>query len=460
MTAERILVVDDDPFTRRLLEGLLEAKTAAVSFATTAEEARRLFAQRDFNLIIMDQRLPDTNGLDLLRDMRASRPRQVALLITGYADVHDAKRAMREGLFDYLTKPFENLDELETVIDHALELDRAYREIEDLRHSLALAGSAPAIIGRSEAVRELLERIRLVAPLDTTVLIEGESGTGKELVARLIHAASRRARARFVPVNCGALAETLLESALFGYEKGAFTGALRAAAGFFEEADGGTLFLDEISDMSTKLQSSLLRVLQERTLTRLGSTEPRRSDFRLICATNRSLPEEVRAGRFREDLFYRINVVSLHTPPLREHREDIPLLAAHFLVHYNAKFGKEVGPLTAEAVALLERQPWPGNVRQLQHAIERAVAFRDAGPLGSDDFLHAIAATPDASGTAPGPEADIVLPYAKAREVFERDYLSRLLAVAGGNMSEAARLSGISRQNLYVRMKRWGIVAE
>jgi two-component system, NtrC family, response regulator AtoC len=298
----------------------------------------------------------------------------------------------------------------------------------------------------------LQKKIRQVAPLDVTVLIEGESGTGKELAARSIYAQSARAKGRFFEINCGALSEQLLESTLFGYERGAFTGAVKTTPGYLEEADGGTLFLDEIADMSPKLQSSLLRVLQQHTFTRLGSARVCSSDFRLICATNKGLMDEVKAGNFREDLFYRINVVALDILPLRERIEDIVPLAVHFLEHFNTKFGKTVGPFTPEALYLLERCPWPGNVRQLQHTIERAIVMHAGGPLGCADLDLISEDLVDEESVDCG-----VLSYQKEREVFERDYLTRLLEKAKGNVSEAARLSGIPRQNLYVRMKRWGL---
>jgi DNA-binding NtrC family response regulator len=448
---QKLLIVDDDRHMRVLLEGVFRGKPLQTQFACDAAEARRLFDATDFNLIIMDQRLPDGNGLDLLREMRIERPQQVAILITGYADVRDAVRAVREGLFDYLTKPFEDLEALEAVVEKALELDGAYREINSLKESMD-SGGVPVHIGHSPASLALQTQIRQVAPLDITVLIEGESGTGKELAAKSIHALSQRARRRFLELNCGALSEQLLESTLFGYEKGAFTGAVKTTPGYLEEADGGTLFLDEITDMSPKLQSSLLRVLQEHTFSRLGGTQTHSSDFRLVCATNRKLINEVKAGNFREDLYYRINVISLDIPPLRNRGEDIVPLAVHFLEHFNAKFKKTAGPLTPEAIYLLEHFSWPGNVRQLQHTIEKVVALHSRGPVSSVD-LDDIAQDVDSGDD----EQQALLSYQKERADFEREYLTRLLQQAQGNVSEAARLSGIPRQNLYVRMKRWGL---
>lgn len=450
--AQKILIVDDDSYTRTLLEGVFRSGPLQTQFACDVAEARALFAATDFNLIIMDQRLPDGNGLDLLREMRAERPQQEAILITGYADVRDAVRAVREGLFDYLTKPFDNIEELEAVVEKALELDRAYREINSLRETLNAGNEHPIHIGHSPATLALQKQIKQVAPLDITVLIEGESGTGKELAAKSVHVHGPRSKASFIEVNCGALSEQLLESTLFGYEKGAFTGAVKTTPGCLEEADGGTLFLDEITDMSAKLQSSLLRVLQEHTFTRLGSAQVCSSDFRLVCATNKALMDEVNAGRFREDLYYRINVVALNILPLRDRVEDIVPLAVHFLEHFNAKFSKEVGPLTPDALYVLEGFSWPGNVRQLQHTIERVVALHPGGPISSADLDDI---TQELVGDVA--QGDAVLCYQKEREAFEREYLTRLLERARGNVSEAARLSGIPRQNLYVRMKRWGL---
>jgi DNA-binding NtrC family response regulator len=453
MTA-RVLLVDDDSFTQQLFRGLLSESAIELRIAGTVAEAQRALQSTDFNLLILDQRLPDGNGLDLFAALHAERPQLVAILITGYAEVRDAVRAVREGLFDYLTKPFENLDELEAVIEKALELDRAYREIVQLREALDARPGHPVLIGRSAAMERLLMQVRQAAPLDTTVLIEGESGTGKEVIAKTLHILSPRAKAPLLELNCGALSEPLLEATLFGYEKGAFTSANKTTPGYFEDAHGGTLLLDEISDMSPKLQASLLRVLQEQTFARLGSTVQRPSDFRLICATNRSLETEMKSGRFRSDLFYRVNVVALHVPPLRERRDDIRPLALYFLDYFSRKFGKVAGPFTPEAMAAMEAAPWPGNVRQLQHAIERAVVVSTGAPLAASDLgLPGGQTLAQSAIGAP-------LPFREAREHFEREYFANLLRIADGNVSEAARLSGIARQNFHGRMTKLGLVAK
>jgi two-component system response regulator HydG len=447
----KILLVDDDRYTVTLFENLFRGRPFELEVAVDVASARHRFRGADYNLILMDRRLPDGNGLDLIQEMRRERPHQLAIMITGHADVRDAVRAVREGLFDYLTKPFDDLEALEATIDKALELDRAYREIDELRRALDGRSNGHRLIGQSRAIEQLLQQIRQIAGLDTSVLLEGESGTGKELVARIIHANSPRAQRAFCEVNCGALSETLLESTLFGFEKGAFTGAVKTTPGHLEEADGGTLFLDEVADMSPKLQSSLLRVLQERTFHRLGGTGLRSSDFRLICACNRHLADEVREKTFREDLFYRINVVALRIPPLRERREDVLALAIHFLEHFNSKFHKDVGPFTPDAIRLLEGLPWPGNVRQLRNAVERVVALHPGGPVSPAHLDHL---TPEDQPVA---AIDSVGTYEEERAQFERSYLQRLLRAANGNVSEAARLSGIARQNLYPRLKRYDL---
>jgi two-component system response regulator HydG len=450
----KILLVDDDSFVRQLFKGLLRGNGIVLRTANNCVEARHEFHTTDFNLAILDQRLPDGKGLDLFGEMRSERPHQMAILITGYGDTRDAVRAVREGLFDYLTKPFENLDELDAVIKKALEMDRAYREIANLRGMLQAGDSHPVIIGRSTVMERLLQQVRQVAPLDTTVLIEGESGTGKELIAKQIHILSSRNKKPLLEINCGAMSEALLEATLFGYEKGAFASAAKPTPGYFEEADGGTLLLDEIADMSPKLQASLQRVLQEHTFARVGSTLQRTSDFRLICTTNKSMAAEVKAERFRADLYYRINVIVIDVPPLRERREDIAVLTLFFLDHFNRKFSKAARGFTPEAIAALESAYWPGNVRELQHAVERAVVVSIGQLITSADLRisRQNSNVPEAAITDPA------LSYREARERFEREYFANLLGSVGGNVSEAARRAGMARQNFYSHAERFGII--
>jgi len=455
-----ILVVDDDPYTLKLFEKLFKTKELALKTASSGLEARALISEGDYNLILMDQRLPDARGLEILKEVLSARPLQVAILMTGYAEVSDAIRAVREGLFDYITKPFEKLESLESLIEKALELDRAYREIQRLRKALDQQEKGTDIIGQSPVMQAFREKIAQVAPLDATVLLEGESGTGKSLAAKYLHDLSRRTGQVFLVVNCGGLSEQLLESALFGYERGAFTGAMRTTPGYFERADGGTLFFDEISNMSDKMQCSLLQVLQERTFSRIGSPDMRSSDFRLVFATNKRLSDEVNSGRFREDLFYRINVVTIEVPSLRDRKTDIVLLSLHLLEQFNARFGKKVGPLTPDAIAALEGFSWPGNVRQLQHTIERLVALHPGGPISASQVIESAQMRQDRRRKGDDAALGGVSPYQEERARFEAAYLSRLLKTAGGNISEAARISGVPRQNLYLRMKKWGTKPE
>jgi DNA-binding NtrC family response regulator len=449
----KILLVDDDPYTQQLFEGLLRDGDIEFHMAGNIAEARKEFHSADLNLIILDQRLPDGNGLDFFKEIRTLRPQQVSILITGHADLRDAIRAVRGGLFDYLTKPFKNLDELSAIIDRALEMDRAYREINDLHAMLEARPGHPVLVGRSAAMQNLFLRLQRIAPLDTTVLIEGESGTGKELIARQIHELSPRSKKPFVGLDCGGLSESLLEATLFGYEKPAFTSGATATPGYFEEATSGTLVLDELGEMSPKLQSSLLRVLQERTFSRLGSVTQRTSDFRLICTSSASLEDKVKAGTFRADLYYRINVNLLHVPPLRERREDILSLALLFLDRFNSKFGKAAGPFAPEAMAALEAADWAGNVRELQNVIERAVVVNVRGPIVVADL--GLDTADRLAGDHKGARS---MPLQQAKERFERGYFIDLLHSVGGNVSEAARQAHISRQAFHRYLKQLGIV--
>ena len=453
----KILLVDDDPYTQQLFEGLLQCDGIDLHKAANLADAQQEFNAGDFNLIILDQLLPDGNGLDYFKEMRAQRPQQVAILVTGHADVRDAVRAMREGLFDYLTKPFKSLDELNAVIDRGLEMDRAYRQINDLQSLLHARLGYPVILGRSAAMHRLLEQAQRVSRLETTVLIEGESGAGKELIARQIHMWSSRAKGPFVGLNCSGLSESLLEATLFGYEKPAFTSTAEVTPGNFEEANGGTLVLDEICELSQKLQSSLLRVLQDRISARLGSVTQRTSDFRLICTSSTSVEDEVKTGRFRSDLGYRINVNRLRVPPLQQRREDIVPLALFFLETFNSKFNKTAGPFTPETLTAMEEAQWPGNVRELQHAIELAVVTNARGPIIVADLglTNARRSRQIAVDMLAEP-----LSLRQAKELFEREYFTNLLHVTGGNVSNAAKLAGISRKSFYRYLTKIKIVSE
>lgn len=453
----KVLLVDDEPSTQQLFKGLLPRDNIELRTVATLAEAQQEYSANDFNLVILDQRLPDGNGLEFFKEIRAQRPQQVAILVTGHADVRDAIRAVREGLFDYLTKPFKSLDELMAVIDRGLEMDRAYRQINELQSQLQVRPGYPVIIGRSAAMHQMLQQALRVSRLETTVLIEGESGTGKELIARQIHKWSSRAKGPLVGLNCSGLSESLLEATLFGYEKPAFAITAEVTPGSFEEANGGTLVLDEICELSLKLQSSLLRVLQDRISARLGSVMQRTSDFRLICTSTASIEDEVKAARFRSDLGYRINVNRLRVPPLRKRREDIVPLALFFLEMYNSKFNKTAGPFTPETLMAMEEAQWPGNVRELQHAVERAVVTNARGPIVVADL--GLTKARQSRQIAVDALAQ-TLPLQQAKELFEREYFINLLHAANGNVSNAAKLSGISRNSFYRHLKQLGIVQE
>jgi DNA-binding NtrC family response regulator len=362
-------------------------------------------------------------------------------------------RAVREGLFDYLTKPFENLEELETVIDRALELDHAYREIDDLRTMLAAGANIPVVIGRSEIIRTLQQRVEQIARLDTTVLIEGESGTGKELVARAIHARSGRQGQPFVAINVAAIPDALVESELFGHEKGAFTGAHAKKLGRFELAHGGTVFLDEIGSLRLDLQAKLLRALQEREIERLGGVRAVPVDVRILAATNVNLKSAVRARTFREDLYYRLNVVPVHVPPLRERREDIGALVQYFVRKIARECGRDVRGVSVGALEVLTRYDWPGNVRELENVLHRAVVLARSPVIHLQDVPLDVAMPETGSrlGEDTGP------PLREALEQFERQYILRVLEGVGWNVSHAARRLGVHRNTVLTKLSGWGI---
>lgn len=435
----RILVVDDEEHVRTSLACWFREEGFDVATASSGREALATLVREGANILLVDIKMPGMDGLELQRRVRELAPDATVIIMTAYAAVDTAVQAMKEGAYDYVVKPFEP-ESLSRLVRKAAERYTLLKENRALKAQLA--ATVPLLITRGEgAMRVVLELIRQVAPTDTNVLITGESGTGKELVARRIHGTSPRQFGPFVPVNCGALAEGVLESELFGHEKGAFTGAINRKLGKIELAAEGTLFLDEIGDIPPKVQVDLLRVLQERTFTRVGGNEPIQSDFRLICATLRDLEAEVAAGRFREDLYYRINVLRIHIPPLRERVEDIPLLAEHFLHHFARQMGKNVRGFTPEAMSLLCHYPWPGNVRELANAVERAVVLCE-GQLISPELF---------------PFAQKYVPADETLASVEAHHIRRVLATCGWNISQAAKILGIDRVTLYHKMKRYKI---
>ncbi len=457
---QRILVVDDKENMRRLVARILE-ETFAVEEAEDGARALALVATRPYDVVVTDIRMPGADGFELLAAVKARDPATEVVLMTGYATVPDAVRAMKLGAFDYLEKPFDPDAALAVVARAA-----ARRRLADAARLAAAPGeedSFHALVGRSQAMRAVYRLLEKAAAVDATVLVLGETGTGKELAARAIHSLSARRERRFVPVNCGALPAELVESELFGHARGAFTGAAAAKPGLFHEAQGGTIFLDEVGELPLAAQVKLNRVLQEKEIRRVGETQASPVDVRAVAATHRDLRVEIAAGRFREDLFYRLNVFTLTLPPLRERAEDVPLLAAHFLEKHARAVRRELRGFTPEALALLAAHPWPGNVRELENVVERAVA------VAAGEVVDAADLPPDlAAGTTPAPPAPgaalAALPYkdavAGARDRVTREYLVALLTEFGGNVTRAAERAGVERESLHRLLRKHGLRSE
>jgi len=441
-------VVDDEPAQRELVGGFLRKQGFDVAEAPDGRTALERFRKEPFDLLLTDQKMPGLSGLELLEAARAVTPAVAVIIMTAYGTIETAVAAIKGGAADYLTKPV-NLDELLHRIAQVRERQRLIMENRELREALQERHRVEGIIGESGRMQEVLSLVRRVAGSDATILIQGESGTGKELIARAIHYASPRAGAPLVSVNCAALPETLLESELFGHEKGAFTGAVAARKGRFELADGGSLFLDEIGDLPLHLQVKLLRVLQEREFERVGSSRPVAVNVRLLAATHRDLEALVRAGRFRDDLYYRINVVSISLPPLRERREDIPLLLDHFVEKFSRRNGKRIGGLTREAREALLRYDYPGNVRELENLVERAVILTRDEVIGLEDLPLGVK---EREGETSGETSLTVLV-----EGLERRMIREALARADGVQTQAAEILGISERVLRYKLKKYGL---
>ena len=440
----RVLVVDDDPGVRYTLREILEAEGVAVDEASSGREAIERLDRAFAPLVVADLRMPGMDGLELLRVLQQRAPAPRVVLITAHGSERTAVEAMKAGAWDYFRKPFE-VEELLGVVRRALEAVRLAHENERLAGELALGRT---MVFASEPMRRLAVLVGRVAPRDVNVLVTGESGTGKERVAEALVLASPRSARPWVKFNCAALTPELAEAELFGHTRGAFTGAVRARPGLFGEADGGTLLLDEIGELVPGLQGKLLRVLQEGEVRPVGEEKVRKVDVRIVAATHRDLAAEVRAGRFREDLYYRLNVVNLRVPALRERPEDVPLLARHFLARYAERFGLPALAATDTVVARLVSRPWPGNVRELENAIERLVAL--SPPEGLDLSLL--------PGAEPGATGGERAPSLRERvEAFERGLVMEALRWAQGNRSEAARRLGISRVTLHDKLRKWGL---
>ena len=446
-TKGRVLLIDDDPGIRDAGFQVLSREGYEVELAGTAEEARRLISDYEFDVIVLDLKLPGAEGLELLREIKEEDPQAQVVVITAYGTVQVAVSAMKLGAADFLQKPFSP-QELRLAVAKALEKRRLTLENIYLRQTLREKEGTLEFIGRSAAIRRVLEQAAMAAETDSTVLLTGESGTGKGLLARKIHEWSPRKEGPFVFVDCGTLVPTLFESELFGHVKGAFTGATTHKIGKFELANGGTIFFDEIGNISPDIQAKLLRAVEEKEISPVGSHRVIRVDVRIIAATNKDLREEVRAGRFREDLFFRLNVISIHLPPLRERKEDIPLLAEYFLKKYAEKHRKPVRSLAPEVLEAFKSYSWPGNVRELENTIERLVVFSRKPVIGPEDLYFAGFETDSADFSL---EEDLPL------EEIEKRYILRVLKACGGNKSLAAQKLRIDRKTLRGKLKRWGL---
>ncbi|MEQ1504760.1 MAG: sigma-54 dependent transcriptional regulator [Myxococcota bacterium] len=442
-----VLVVDDDEANRVTMERILSREGYRVVHADSGRAAMERLRDERVDLVLTDLKMPGMSGIDLLKAARKVDPDVEVVVMTAYGTVETAVEAMKEGAYDFVSKPLKRL-ELAGAVSKALEKRKLQVENRRLREQLAAIGEGE-IVGRSDAMRALLDEVEQVAPSDATVLLTGESGTGKSRLARLLHRMSRRRDARFVALNCGAIPETLLESELFGYEKGAFTGAVARKEGRYDLAKGGTLFLDEITETKPAVQVRLLRVLQDGEYERVGGTETLTADVRAVAASNRDIRVEVAEGRFREDLFYRLNVIPLHVPPLRDHAEDVPLLAQHFLARFVTKNAKHLEGFTPEALEVLAAYRWPGNVRELENAVERAVVLCRGDRIGVEDL-------PVALRVGANDRKRITFEVGTPLKVIERRMIEETLRYCNGDKSLAASLMGITSRTIYRREAEWG----
>jgi DNA-binding NtrC family response regulator len=439
-----ILVVDDEEPFRRLLKKELGRKGYSVEVASDGSEALRLLRDRSFDVVLLDVVMPGVDGISLMKTVKEDPGTPSIIVLTGKATVETAVEAMKNGAYDYLTKPYK-LDELVIVIDRAYEYSRLSVKSKLLEQELVRKESPFEFIGRSRQLRDILALIQKVAPTDSPVFIQGESGTGKELIANTVWHYSTRKDAPLIALNCASLSENLIESEIFGHEKGAFTSAYQMKHGLVEVADKGTLFLDEIGEMPVGLQAKLLRFLDSGEFRRVGGNKTLSVDVRVIAATNKDLTAMIKTGKFREDLYYRLNVINIAIPPLRERKEDIVELSRHFLRNYAKKLSKSITDFTAEALELLTGYHWPGNVRELENVIERAVIICETDTIGAEDLSipsHAAVAEPGANPPL---------------EEIEKTYILRVLKETGNNQSKASQLLGIDRKTLYLKLKKYGI---
>jgi len=441
-TRGKILIVDDELVVRDSLGKWFASEGYTARPTGSAREALETIQQMEFDIALIDIKMPGMDGMELQSRLHEADPELTVIIMTGYASVETAVQALKHGAYDYITKPVDP-DELSHLVANALEHKRARREVVRLRENLQEVFPSTELIGKSPAMKKVTELIEMVAPTEATVLITGESGTGKEVVARAIHAAGPRRYMPMVTIHCGALTETLLESELFGHEKGAFTGAQYRKKGKFEIADGGSVFLDEISDISLKTQTDLLRVLQEKEIVRVGGNQQIKVDFRCIAATNKNLEALVKEGAFRPDLYYRLHVFCIDLPPLRERRDDIPLLVNHFLNKFCMATSRAMPQLSAEALEVLMRHDWPGNVRELENAVERALVVGRGSEIRPADFSFQFQADEPKGG--------------QTLDDVERSHIERILRETQHNLSRAARILDIDRTTLYNKLRRYGL---
>jgi len=453
-----VLIIDDEPLMRLSISDALKAEGYNIASVESGGEGLKAIKDNVYDIVITDLKLPEVDGLHILKSCRHYSPMTKILMITAYGSVETAVEAMRQGAYDYITKPF-SMDEMIIIVKRLIRLRNLEDENIYLKEKIEDKYDFNGIIGKSNKMKEVFEKVKVVAQSDTTVLITGESGTGKELVANAIHYNSPRKDEAFIKVSCAALPETLLEAELFGHEKGAFTGALKQKKGRFELAHKGTLFLDEIGEISLTVQVKLLRVLQERELERVGGTETINVDVRIICATQRDLKKEVQKGSFREDLYYRLNVVPVFLPPLRERKEDILLLVEHFLDAYSKQMNKSIKNLSLEVRELLLKYDFPGNVRELENAIERGVTLCRNGEIQAWDLPEDICSCCDA-GFKVANRLHYSEPLSSALSVFEKQYICRVIEEAGGNKTLAAKMLGISRKTLWEKCKQYGMIKD
>jgi two-component system, NtrC family, response regulator HydG len=441
-TKGKILIVDDETVVRDSLGKWFSSEGYQARPVASAREALESIQNTEFDVALLDIKMPGMDGMELQSRLKEADPELTVIIMTGYASVETAVQALKLGAYDYITKPIDP-DELSHLVANALEHRRTRREVVRLRENLQEASPGTELIGKAPAMKKVYELIEMVAPTEATVLITGESGTGKEVVARAIHAAGPRRYMPMVTIHCGALTETLLESELFGHEKGAFTGAQYRKKGKFEVADGGSVFLDEISDISLKTQTDLLRVLQEKEIVRVGGNQQIKVDFRCIAATNKNLEGLVKAGTFRPDLYYRLHVFCIDLPPLRDRREDIPLLVAHFLNKFCMMTSRPVPQISSEALQVLMNHEWPGNVRELENAVERALVVSRGAEIRPADFSFQF----QTDG----------MPTGRTLEDVERVHIERVLRETEHNLSRAARILDIDRTTLYNKLRRYGL---